>query len=70
MIRLRHLIKTQQRIYYKNWKGHSSVRRIRILDVYVGATPFHRQRQLLIHAYDFDRKATRDYAAKDILKWF
>ena len=61
----------QWQVLYKNYKGVISTRTITIHDFSVRATPHHPgSPQLIMHVYDHDRRAKRDYAARDVIKWF
>lgn len=51
---------------YVNWKGNKGHRRVQIMGFYYGKTEFHSERQLLMKAWDVDKKAERDFAIKDM----
>ena len=50
---------------YTNWRGEKSTRRLRIKGFWYGATEFHPEPGLMIKAYDFDKKAERDFRVCD-----
>lgn len=54
---------------YRNWKGEVSVRRVVPMQMYFGSTPFHKEGQWLLPAYDLDKKEWRTFALKDIREW-
>lgn len=56
------------KIYYKNWKGESSIRTVYPLGpFYWGSNEFHKEEQWLFDVFDYDKQAKRTYAFKDII---
>lgn len=51
---------------YTNHRGERSWRRVKLGNAFFGTTNFHREPQLLINAFDYDRNAERTFAVKDI----
>ena len=58
------------KIKYKNYKGITEDRRIKIKNFVVGSNEYHKEHQLLIEAEDVERKVNRTFAAKDVLHWY
>lgn len=63
------LIGSSWKIMYTNYRGVEALRHITIKDVYVGSTIYHPQMQMLMRAYDHDKKEVRDFAVKDVQIW-
>ena len=61
---------TIYKVLYRNWRNEIAVRNIIIKDISIASTQYHSQKQLIVHVYDVDKKANRDYAAKDIIEIF
>lgn len=59
----------QVQVLYLNWRGEEAKRTITPLYVWEGSTEYHPEPQPLLHVYDHDRQAERDYAIKDIAYW-
>lgn len=57
------------RILYKNWRGEIAERVIEPQRIWFGTTQWHPTSQWLLHAYDQDRNAERDFALADIQRW-
>ena len=55
---------------YKNWKGKIGVRNVLPIKLWFGHTEFHTEDQWILKAWDLDKKDYRDFAVKDIIKWF
>lgn len=53
------------KLLYTNYKGETSIRDVRPLSVREGKNKWHPEVQWLILVYDWDKKATREYALKD-----
>lgn len=51
---------------YVNYKGEASVRRIRVDDILFDSNEWHKEKQFLMYGYDYDKKAFRCFAMKDI----
>lgn len=51
---------------YVNWKGIKGQRKVEVRKFYYGSTDFHPEEQWLIEAWDYDKKAYRIFAAKDM----
>jgi predicted DNA-binding transcriptional regulator YafY len=56
-------------IVYTNWRGETGTRKIIPEKVFFGATEWHPENQWLLHAYDVEKEAFRDFALKDIASW-
>lgn len=54
-------------VRYKNHKGEESIRNILPISLWFGSTAWHREPQWLLHCFDLDKQATRDYAMSGIL---
>ena len=50
---------------YTNYRGEKSTRTIRPKRFWVGSTDWHKSDCLLLNAYDFDKKADRDFKVSD-----
>jgi predicted DNA-binding transcriptional regulator YafY len=57
------------RIFYRNHRGEEAERRIVPNLIYFGATQWHTEEQWLLDAYDMDKRASRTFALKDVLRW-
>ncbi len=51
---------------YVNYKGEEAWRDVVTLSLYWGSTQWHTEPQMLLEVYDYDRKAHRTFAVKDI----
>lgn len=61
---------THMCFYYTNWKGNKGIRKISGDPVFwYGSTKYHTDDQWFIRAYDIEKKAIRDFAVLDILKF-
>ncbi len=56
-------------IDYTNWRDVTALRRIIPIEVFFGATEWHRQEQWFLRAYDVDKDVERSFAIKDIKSW-
>lgn len=54
---------------YKNWKGEVGVRTVTPKKIYFGHTAWHPSDGWLMEAFDEDKKATRQFAVKDIIQF-
>jgi predicted DNA-binding transcriptional regulator YafY len=54
---------------YRNWQNTTAVRRVKPIKIFYGKTEFHKEKQWFLKAFDLDKKAERDFAMKDILKF-
>jgi len=61
--------KKQVKIIYKNWKGVIAKRNILPEKLFYGSDEWHKVEQWFVLAYDLDKKANRNFALNDILKW-
>lgn len=52
---------------YKNYKGLVSKRNVKVISLRLGSTSWHKDEQWLLKAFDYDKKAEREFAIKDIL---
>lgn len=50
---------------YRNYRGEWGLRNISPISARFGTSAYHKQEQLLIMAYDHDKQAIREFAAKD-----
>ena len=55
---------------YINWKGEKGVRNVKPIKIWYGKTKFHKSKQWLLKAVDVDKNAERDFALKDVIKFF
>lgn len=55
--------------FYVNYRGEVSKRYVEPLRMYYGNTEFHPENQWLLEAFDLEKKAVRDFAVKDILRF-
>jgi predicted DNA-binding transcriptional regulator YafY len=53
-------------IDYTNWRGERGIRHIRPQELLWLSTEYHREPQWLLHAWDVEKRAKRDFALKDI----
>ena len=61
--------RTEHRILhfaYINWRGERGYRTVFVLGMRWGSTEWHPEPQWLLTAYDFDRRAVREFAVKDM----
>ncbi len=56
-------------IDYRNYRGERSIRKILPLSWRFGSSEYHKEPQWLVLAYDFDKKANREFAQSDISDW-
>lgn len=61
--------RTEVKFMYTNYRGETSLRRVKPLRIEFEATEFHPERQWLLVGWDFDRQAERGFAMKDIKDW-
>lgn len=54
------------RFMYTNYKGEREEREVYPLGLFYGSTPYHRETQWFMRAFDISRNAERDFALKDI----
>ena len=54
---------------YKNWLGKVSIRTVIPYEIWFGSTEFHKKEQYLLRAFDMDKKAERNFALKDVIKF-
>lgn len=57
------------KIIYTNYRGEKSERTIKPISIWFGSTEWHTDEQWLLHAYDLEKNAERDFAMKDIERW-
>lgn len=50
---------------YRNYRGEWGIRNITPVSARYGSSDYHKEKQLLITAYDHDKKAMREFAAAD-----
>ncbi len=51
---------------YTNWRGETSTRRARPVGVWFGISEYHPEPQWFLKAFDYDKKAVRDFALAEI----
>jgi len=54
---------------YKNYKDEISNRIVIPYKIWFGNTKFHPEEQWLLHAYDIEKCAERNFALRDIIKF-
>lgn len=61
-------IKEGTRIHfrYTNWKGTEGARDAQVISFKWGSTEYHKEPQMLLHAYDLNKRDFRDFAVKDM----
>jgi len=57
-------------IEYTNWKGKTSKRRIIPIGISFESTEWHPEPQWLLKAHDLDKQAERDFAMRDIKRFY
>jgi len=57
------------KILYKNYRGEATIRHIRPSKAWYGVTEYHPVPQWFLKAWDLDKKAERDFALADVLKF-
>ncbi|WP_198652739.1 hypothetical protein [Escherichia coli] len=55
---------------YKNWKGKISDRLVTEPSLWFGHTEYHSEDQWMMRALDVEKGEYRDFALKDILKFY
>ncbi len=58
------------KIEYTNWEGKTAIRNIEPKKLWFGSTEWHEEEQWLLNAFDLDKQADRDFAMRDIKRWF
>jgi len=58
------------KIDYKNYRDKTSLRTIVPVRIWYGSTEFHTEEQYLLEAYDIDKLDYRNFALKDIIKFY
>lgn len=58
------------KITYTNWRGETSVRLLLSVKIWFGSTQWHKDEQWMLNALDVEKNEERDFALKDIKKWF
>ena len=53
-------------VVYKNYRGETSVRRIRPLSQRFGSNEWHKEPQWLLLAFDVEKNANREFALSDM----
>jgi predicted DNA-binding transcriptional regulator YafY len=51
---------------YRNWRGETALRRVRPIGISYGTSEWHPEPQWLLHAYDLDKEAERDFSFSNI----
>lgn len=57
------------KIVYTNYRGEKAERLIKPVSIWFGSTEWHADEQWLLHAFDIEKDAERDFAMKDIESW-
>ena len=52
-------------VTYRNWRGETAQRRVRVMSVRFGRTDYHPEPQYLLEVWDEDKGAPRTYALAD-----
>jgi predicted DNA-binding transcriptional regulator YafY len=55
---------------YKNWKGETSWRHVYPIEMRYGNTEWHKEDQWLLKGWDFIKSDYREFAMKDIIKFY
>lgn len=55
---------------YKNWEGEMAVREVIPIKIWFGETKWHKGKQWFLKAKDIKKNAERDFALRDVLKFF
>lgn len=63
-------LKRSIKVQYTNWRGETTMRTIVPIELYWGKTKWHNEAQWLLKVWDIDRNDYREYAFKDIKKFF
>jgi predicted DNA-binding transcriptional regulator YafY len=53
--------------HYKNWRGETSIRRVKPLRVWFGSTEWHPKDQWFLEAEDIEKGEKRDFALNDMI---
>lgn len=59
----------QIKILYTNWKGVTKYRKIIPKSISYKSTPWHKEEQWILEAFDLDKNDIRNFAIKDIKEW-
>ncbi|MGE0190448.1 MAG: hypothetical protein AB7T63_00255 [Planctomycetota bacterium] len=54
-------------VIYKNWRGETSIRRIKPHGIWFGTTQWHPHPQWLLNAFDLEKQAERSFALSDFV---
>ena len=54
---------------YTNYKSETNNRKVIPYKIWFGSTEFHPEKQWLLHAYDIEKCAERNFALRDIIKF-
>lgn len=54
-------------VSYRNWRGETAVRKIEAISLWYGSTEWHPVPGWLLRAWDYDKKAERDFALDGFL---
>lgn len=54
---------------YINWEGKQAVRTVKPIEIWYGKTEWHPEEGWFLRAIDLDKKAERNFAIKDIIKF-
>ena len=63
------LPKRALRVSYLNWRGKRAIRTIVLRKIEFKRTEYYPEEQWIMTVYDYDRKAEREYAMKNISGW-
>lgn len=50
---------------YTNYRGETAVRHVQPIKLFWGNTEYHTEMQWILHGYDLNKDATRDFALRD-----
>lgn len=56
----------QMRIIYTNYRGETSVRNLRVYNLFWGTNEWHKEPQWIVEALDVDKQVSRSFALKDM----
>ena len=55
---------------YVNWEGKRGIREVEPIEIWYGSTKWHKKDQWLFKAKDIRKQAERDFALKDVVRFF
>lgn len=54
-------------VFYTNYRGERALRTLDVVEIWLGSTKWHPEKQILVKAVDIDRGVERDFALKDMV---